>query len=270
MNSGTESYLKVDDCVLFSCNRFTDSETSTLLLLHGMGDSGLAFREVFESPDFKEWNLLVPDFPGYGRSSSSKDYSFQIQIARLWRLIEHFQIRSFVVVGHSMGGVLATLLCQSDQNARISKLVNIEGNLTPADLFFSNAAVAAQASGRFLEWFNESFRKEEIYHHLGSCYESCRRYFASLSFSRPEAFLANAKELVSLTAANNGDTEIGELYSSVSIPKVYFYGTKSVTSESLRYLERKGLQSKGLAGCFHWPMIERQKEFYTLLHNFVR
>ena len=51
---------------------------ASLLFVHGLGDSGLNFEDVFRNERFSDFNVVVPDLVGYGRSSraSSKDKDF--------------------------------------------------------------------------------------------------------------------------------------------------------------------------------------------------
>ena len=65
------------------------------------------------------------------------------QIRRLWRLVDFIGVDSFYVVGHSMGGDMGTFMASSDTRQRIKGFVNIEGDLTPHDIFFSNKVVSA-------------------------------------------------------------------------------------------------------------------------------
>lgn len=129
----------------------------TILWIHGIGDSSLCFLEAFASPELSNFSLLAPDMLGFGRSSvaSDGDYSFRAQVSRLWSLCDHFGCDSPFVVGHSMGGDVATFMADRRKNRKVSGIINVEGDLTPDDLFISNRAVDAAHQGYFGRWLRE-------------------------------------------------------------------------------------------------------------------
>ncbi len=122
-----------------------------------------------------------------------------------------------------MGGDIATLLCASDKNNKVVKFVNIEGALTQYDLFISQEAVKAAEVGNFAHWFHDKFMTAKVLGNWGQRYPSCRRCHSSLHDCRPEAFLANARELFQRNTALPGryKSETGRIYCSLSIPKYF-------------------------------------------------
>ena len=203
----------------------------TLLFLHGLGDCGLCFQEVFEDRRFDKCNIIIPDLIGYGKSSESTngDYGFETHVEKLWKIIADLKIHDLIVIGHSMGGDIATLLCASDKKNKIVKFVNIERGITQFDLFISQEAVKAAEDGNFTHWFNDEFMTAKVCEDWGRKYPSCKRYHSSLRDCRPEAFLANARELFNTNTALPGKdrSETGRIYCSLSIPKVFCYGTEN-------------------------------------------
>lgn len=249
------------------------SDRATLLFLHGLGDCGLCFQEVFEDGRFDKYNIIIPDLIGYGKSSESADGDYRIEahIEKLWKIIADLEIRDLIVIGHSMGGDIATFLCASDRKNVIKKFVNIEGNITQYDLFISREAVKAAEEGNFTHWFYDEFMTVKILEDWGQKYPSCRRYHSSLRDCRPEAFLANARELFSKNTELPGKykSETGRIYSMLSIPKIFCYGTESISSGTVDFLEENELECEAFDNTFHWLMIDRAKEFYSFLYDFV-
>ncbi len=249
------------------------SDRMSLLFLHGLGESGQCFQEVFEDGRFDNCNIIVPDLSGYGKSSESADgdYSFEAHIEKLWKIIAFFNIQDLIVIGHSMGGDIATLLCASDKNKNIVKFVNIEGGITQYDLFISQKAVKAAETGKFEHWFHDEFMTGMVLESWGEKYLSCRRYYSSLRDCCPEAFLANSRELCQRNTALTGKykSKTGRIYGLLSIPKVFCYGTESVSSSTLNFLEENNLRYQAFDGAFHWLMIDKAKEFYSFLKKFI-
>lgn len=244
-----------------------------VLFIHGLGESGLCFSEAFHVSALQAYNLIVPDLIGYGCSSRARngDYALETQVRRLWRLVDYLQVESFYVVGHSLGGDLGCLMAAADPGQRIKGFVNIEGNLTPHDTFISSKAVAAAERGNFARWFESDFKEELVLKSWGSKWASCRRYYASLQFCRPEAFLANAREIVQRNQPLPGRSEskMGMTYAGLKIPKVFCWGNESLAEGTLDFLDRASLHHKRFEPAFHWPMIDCAKEFYSFLGQFL-
>ena len=246
-------------------------------MVHGLGDSGLAFAEIFDDERFDSCNLLVPDLAGFGKSNGAADYSLDAHATRLSGLIEQVALKEqtkideIIAVGHSMGGDLLTRFCASDRTGLVKKLVNIEGNLTQFDTFISCEASKADDRGEFVRWFNETFLPK-VYNEWGVRYESCRRYYASLRFARPEAFLTGARELCARNSALGGryKSEIGAAYSRLPVTKVFCCGDRSVSTGTISFLKEAGLEYKLFENAFHWPMIDDSREFYAFLDSFIR
>jgi pimeloyl-ACP methyl ester carboxylesterase len=268
-----EHIFQLEDGWLFVRHRDLQRSRPVLLFIHGLGESGLCFKEAFESGPMKEFGIVVPDMMGYGRSSRAHngDYGMDSQIRRLWRLADLLELESFYVVGHSLGGDIGTFMASSDTRRRIKGLVNIEGDLTPHDIFFSNKVVTAAESGNFSEWFEKEFKEEIVLKSWGGQWASCRRYYASLHLARPEAFLANAKEMYEKNQPLPGRLECvtGRTYASLKIPKVFCWGSESLARGTLEFLESASLKHRKFEPAFHWPMIDQADQFYPFLADFV-
>lgn len=268
-----ENFIQLEDGWFFVQHTGLDQGQPALLFIHGLGESGLCFKEAFDFPELKKFSLIVPDMLGYGRSSHALngDYSMDSHVRRLWRLVDHLGLESFFIIGHSLGGDLSVLMAASDPKQRIKGLVNIEGDLTPHDIFFSNKVVSAAEGGDFTKWFETDFKEELVLKGWGKKWASCRRYYASLQFCRPEAFLANAREIYQRNQPLPGRKECltGITYAALQIPKIFCWGSESLAKGTLEFLELASLQHKKFEPAFHWPMIDQSQQFYTFVSNFL-
>lgn len=265
-----ESYIHIKDDIMFFRHNKINPNRESLLFIHGLGDSGLSYIEVFDDDRFDQYNIVVPDLIGYGRSSSSKDYSFSSHIERIQHLINKTMLTNIILIGHSMGGDLTTLLCKADKSNIIKKYVNIEGDITQFDQFLSAKAMKADNNNDFENWFNNVLLNS-IIQRAPSKTNSGRKYYASLRFCRLEAYLENSIELVRRNNSVPGKfkSEIGEKYKSLQIPKIFCYGTKSLAKESLQFLSENNLLIKKFENTGHSPMSDKPKEFYDFLLNYI-
>lgn len=81
-----------------------------LLLLHGFTGAKEDFTDWLDRLAASGWHAVAPDHRGHGASSkpTSEDaYSFEIFANDAERLIDALEWRRLVLVGHSMGGMVA-------------------------------------------------------------------------------------------------------------------------------------------------------------------
>jgi 3-oxoadipate enol-lactonase len=79
----------------------------TVLMLHGIGGGHLAFAPQVEALAGAGYRAVAWDMPGYGRSAPIEPYTFKGLAQSCVDLIDALQCDSVVLVGHSMGGMVA-------------------------------------------------------------------------------------------------------------------------------------------------------------------
>ncbi len=80
-----------------------------VMLFHGKNFGGYYWTEVIQTLTNSGFRVIAPDQIGFGKSSKALiNYSF-LQLAE-WnkRLLDSLQIQKTIILGHSMGGMLAT------------------------------------------------------------------------------------------------------------------------------------------------------------------
>jgi pimeloyl-ACP methyl ester carboxylesterase len=80
----------------------------TLVLLHGKNFSGFYFDRTAEFALKKGYRVLIPDQVGFGKSSKPEAFQYTLHgLATYTRdLIQSLGIKSYSLLGHSMGGML--------------------------------------------------------------------------------------------------------------------------------------------------------------------
>ena len=81
----------------------------TVLLLHGKNFFGAYWKATIAALTANGYRVIVPDQLGFGKSSKPNiHYSFHLMAATTKRLLDTLGIDKVAVVGHSMGGMVAT------------------------------------------------------------------------------------------------------------------------------------------------------------------
>ena len=80
----------------------------TVLLLHGNNFGGFYFKAIIDGLIKEGFRVIVPDQIGYGRSSKPiAPFNFNSQARNTFLILQHEKIEKAMVIGHSMGGMLA-------------------------------------------------------------------------------------------------------------------------------------------------------------------
>src|SRR5215218_4038406 len=81
----------------------------TVMVLHGNNFAGFYFGNIIEALRKEGFRVIVPDQIGYGRSSKPIiPYSFNDMARNTRAILQSLKIDKAMIVGHSMGGMLAT------------------------------------------------------------------------------------------------------------------------------------------------------------------
>ena len=106
-----------------------------VLLLHGYGESLIAWRGVFDRLS-RNADVLAIDLPGFGLSSKpAHGYSTEAMARLVIGALDAASIDSVVLVGHSMGGAIAAAVAlQAPQRVRGLVLIDPAGVAPPLGL----------------------------------------------------------------------------------------------------------------------------------------
>jgi len=96
-------------------------DAPAMVLLHALGDQGHAWEPVL-SRFAAEYRVFAPDLSGHGQSQWPGSYSFENYTDNLVGFHDVLGLDRAVMVGHSMGGVIAYLVAIR-QPDRVDRLV---------------------------------------------------------------------------------------------------------------------------------------------------
>ena len=253
---------------------------ATLVLVHGLGESGLCFEAIWHAQRLQSYRLLAWDLPGYGKSAWAERPLTLAEHARFVaeRVAEENRRRPWscptVLVGHSLGGVVGLLLCEQLAGTTPASapsaawkgpdlFVNVEGNVSLSDCTFSSRAATHSLEG----WCDGGLRDlaDELY--LEGVQEpSLRTYHASILMCDPATFHANARELVELSRAEG----MAQRLAALDVPVEYVYGEPSGTGRHSRdLLSAAGVPCHRVRHSGHWPFIDHPDEFSELLASLI-
>jgi pimeloyl-ACP methyl ester carboxylesterase len=221
------------------------------VFVHGLGESGLSLEAFAARPEWGARPRLVPDLPGYGRSAwPAEPASLADQADRLATWLRGRGLERVVVVGHSMGGVVALRLAERHPGL-VAALIDVEGNKAPPDCAFSSKGAGHALDAFLAEGFE---RLTDGVYHAGLGDPALRSYYASLRFCDPRAFHANSLELVELSRAR----ELATRLAAVAAPSVYVAGRPDgAAEESLRLAREAGVRTRVVEPAGHWPFVDR-------------
>jgi pimeloyl-ACP methyl ester carboxylesterase len=123
-----------------------------VLLLHGKNFNGYYWESTVRVLTAAGYRVVVPDQIGFGKSSKPRNYQFSFQQLAIntRALLDHLGIERLSVIGHSMGGMLATRFALMFPD-RVEKLALID----PIGLEDWKRVVPYRAIG---EWYSNELK----------------------------------------------------------------------------------------------------------------
>ena len=101
-----------------------ENAKKVIVLLHGKNFAGFYWEKIAKDLVNKNYRVLIPDQIGFGKSSKPDYYQYSFgQLALNTKLLlDKLEIKKFDLVGHSMGGMLATTMAVNYSDS-VNKLI---------------------------------------------------------------------------------------------------------------------------------------------------
>ena len=246
-------HIQVQQDIFIRTNHLKRNRPS-IWFLHGFGDSGLAYKEVFESVLNENFNIYVLDLPGFGVSPINSSYiSIKDQSKLISQIInqETSDQKSVSIVAHSLGALIGTWICQNLKD-KINYYFNIEGNLTEADSYFSSKPLKFDSVQEFIDsFYKEVFEKAKSE-------ERYKRYYSSLRFADPEGM-----RNWSLTSQEHvKGNKCGKEFKELTCNKVYIWGDTDTPKDTQDFIQEYKIPNHLYKGVGHWHMVENFAQLY--------
>ena len=136
MESWRRSLLEELELSLNYRNR-ENSHSPVMLCIAGFGDNSSMFENLLATTLAERYELLPLDLPGCGRESQLHLTSLETLADYVLQHVSAFGVK--FILAHSVASIIATLVAEKS-NGAIQKIYSLEGNLTPADAYFSGTA----------------------------------------------------------------------------------------------------------------------------------
>jgi len=238
-----------------------------LIWIHGLGEQAASFDAIAEHPALAGFAHVLVDLPGYGRAPwielpPGDSLAYLADLLAGWIALRPSDDRNLpVLIGHSQGGVLATLVAE---RTAVRGVIDVEGNLTAGDCTFSAKASAYDERAFAATGF--AALRDEVYRD-GVIQRALRGYHAALTLASPHVFHRNAVDLVA--AARRGD--LGARLVGSKCPTLFVAGVPNGICEASRqHLRDLGARYVELEPSGHWPFIDQPDKFAIEVAEFVR
>jgi len=245
----------------------------TIVLVHGVGENGARdFRPQIEWLR-ASWHVIAPDLPGFGASDKANAlYSPANYADALRRVTGRFAGQPFVLVGHSMGGVVALRYAATyPQDVLRLVVMDVPGVLHPVS-----------SSSQYLAYLGTNFIPP-VYDPSQEIANLARRLLAPLARTRfdPQAILASPQLRQSILGGDPSaiaglaavSEDLRDALPRIRMPTLLVWGADDALAPPrvgrvlARTLPDARLQL--LDGVGHTPMAESPGRLRALLEPFL-
>jgi abhydrolase domain-containing protein 6 len=240
-----------------------------VVLLHGFGASADSWNR-FAKPLTRRYRVIAPDQPGWGASTrlESASYGYPAQVERLHQFLSALGLKRVHLVGHSMGGFIASAYAARYPDEVITLgLIAPHGMVEPepSDLFRDVAKgdnwLVASSYQEFDRLLNNVFARRPY------APKAVVRYLAA------HAIRGSAKSAKIFAEMQTNDPPLEDRLPLIHSPTLIIWGDQDrVLHVSCADLFRRGIKSSELMiipGSGHMPLIENARQCASAWLAFV-
>lgn len=226
-----------------------------LFCMHGLQSNKELFNPIFEMDALEKYSVIAFDFVGFGESSKPKGFSYAIedQAEICKKIIATFGIKKIHLIGHSLGGMVGTLLL----NDKVQSFINMEGNLVAED-----CGTSAEVASMTFQQFQQGQFSDIILKLAHSDQKSeqirCKWVTAITDF----AFYKTSISIVEWS--KNG--KLLDFFAKFPHKKLYIFGSKN--AHKVKGLPRE-IQTAEISNSGHFMILENPEETYAIITRFI-
>ncbi|KAL6365476.1 hypothetical protein LRP88_01470 [Fusarium phalaenopsidis] len=238
-----------------------DGPLTPILFLHGFGSTKEDYVDISLEKQFAGRPFIAYDTPGSGESTMSdlSQLSMPLLVTIAESVLAHFGVGQFHLVGHSMGGLVSTLLAKKHQQS-VRSFINIKGNLAPEDCFLSRQILdyPADEPEMFVDQFITRTRQSPLYGN--GLYASAFRGRVQTAAVRP-----TFESMVECT--DNGN--LLEAFEGFPFPRTYMFGEQYASLSYLPRLVRAGVELAEIPRSGHFVMYSNPVAMWERIAHFL-
>jgi pimeloyl-ACP methyl ester carboxylesterase len=237
-----------------------------VIWIHGLGERSRCFDAVVGHRLLEGFTHVLPDLPGYGESQppvlAETGDSLVDLAAHLADWLTTWPAREPpIIAGHSMGGVLATLVAE---RIPVRGVLDIDGNLSRGDCTFSAEACAHDATA--FETIGFPAMRARVAAE-GKTDPALAGYAEAMRQANAAVFHRNAVDLVALSTP---ETLVARL-AALRVPVMFIAGVPDgICAHSRSLLGTHGVPWVGIEPAGHWPFIDQRDAFAAAARAFFR
>lgn len=223
-----------------------------VVCLHGLQFNKSAFAPVLNLCSQKGLSCLALDFIGFGDSSKPLDFSYELeeQALVIGHLLKDFRFEKLVLVGHSMGGMIGTLLL-AELEEKLLGFVNMEGNFV-----LNDCGASLLVSKTTFEEFSRN-----VFPELKQSPEASERK-QWLDSTADYAFYGSSHSIVEWSQSE----KLLPLFVESPVNKLFVYGEKN----RRKVAELPASIAKAeIAQAGHFMLMDNPEETLTVLEGFL-
>lgn len=230
--------------------RYGNSKGKTIVYLHGWGQN-IEMMQPIAKPFEEEFDIIVIDLPGHGRSSEPTEVLEIPDFVECIRsLVEKLKITKPILVGHSFGGKVSLLYASKYE---VEKLI----------LFGSPFKKEIQKESLKLKTLKTLKRVPG----LNKFEEFAKKHIGSTDYR-------NASPIMRQILVSHVNYDITEEIKKIKSPTLIVWGTNDAEVDISRAYELESLlQDAGLVvyeGCTHYAYLENLNQTIRVMGSFLR
>jgi abhydrolase domain-containing protein 6 len=240
-----------------------------VVLLHGFGASADSWNR-FAKPLTKLFRVIAPDLPGWGASTrlETASYGYPAQVERLHQFLSQLKLGRVHLIGHSMGGFLA-----SAYTARYPNEVITLGLIAPHGMVEPEPSELARSVAQGDNWLVASTPQEfdrllnKVFTKRPYTPKSVLRYLANHTIRN------SAKSSQIFEEMQTNDPLLAERLPKIVASTLIIWGDQDrVLHVSSADLFRQGIKNSEvmvIRGSGHMPLVENARACATAWLTFV-
>lgn len=250
-----------DDQVLNIAVRIHRSSSTWIVGLHGLQSNSEMFVDLFEQPFLNDYSQLAIDFVGFGNSDKPESFSYDIQDQTeiVSAVIKALGIKQMHLIGHSMGGMVGSLLLHT-LGDQILSFTNCEGNLVYEDCGKSKDVV----KNDFVYFSSTHF--PQIKSALRESTEPSAPYRTRWVDTIPDYAFYKASHSIVEYSSNK---KILKAFTTASQKRLFVYGSQNARKKDA-LVQHTDIALAEIPNAGHFMLLDNPTASYTAIENFLK